>query len=241
MHSIMGRANWALHVQKLWWQFTSSKWLQSRTAAHTMFTCHQRYAATRAPWIHDTLCLHARAICTLLLSFSHALWSVSLPRHDSLYAVPARKSKLHPIAVLQPAPLKWVLKLQRINRTTVVSRSYSQFYSVCDWWWAKLDCYCRIVQYNDHLKRSAGKIQNVRERQPFLPQPHDASDLTGANKFGPWNPGGQNWRATDRRYTIATSTRQPVNVGLAQARPNYWRMQVEWLSDIYQLKIYQIM
>ena len=49
---------------------TSSKRLQSRTAAHTMFSCDHKYAATLAAQIHDTLCplalcLHARAICTL--------------------------------------------------------------------------------------------------------------------------------------------------------------------------------
>ena len=34
--------------------------------------------------------------------------------------MPARKVNLHPIAMLHPGPLKRVLKLQRINRTTVV-------------------------------------------------------------------------------------------------------------------------
>ena len=34
--------------------------------------------------------------------------------------MPTRKSNLHPIAMLQLAPLKCVLKLQRINCTTVV-------------------------------------------------------------------------------------------------------------------------
>ena len=59
-----------------------------------MFSCHHRFAATLAAWMHDTLCpltlcLHTRAICTLLLCFSQPLWSESL-------------------------------KLQCINRTTVV-------------------------------------------------------------------------------------------------------------------------
>ena len=46
-----------------------------------------------------------------------------------MHAVPARKSNLFPIAVLQPGPLRCVLKLQRINRTTVVVACIPDFAS----------------------------------------------------------------------------------------------------------------
>ena len=91
--------------------------------------------------MHDTLCLqclHAREICTLLPCFSQSLWSVSLSRCDSLYAVTAHKSKL-----LQPTPLKCVLKLQHTNCTTVVVTCILNLAAYIYYWWsARLDCYC---------------------------------------------------------------------------------------------------
>ena len=157
--------------------------------------------------------------------------------------MPAHKGNLHSIALLQPAPLKCVPTLARLYtlclRARAIctlllcfsqpfevcpetaahkpyncsSRSYSRFPSVYHWLWARLDCCCHVGRYNYHLKRSAGKIQSVCERQPFS---------TRATRYAwcgqvqinvvpaPW-PGGQNWR-TNVRYTIAPSTIQPVNV-----------------------------
>ena len=152
----------------------NSKSLQSRAAAYTMSSCHSSTIHACAKWTDV----------------------IAMP------AMPAHKDNLHPIALLQPAPLKCVptparlsihcacvqeqfalfcrasasalkcvLKLQRINQTTVVySCSYSWFRSVYHWWWATLDCCCRVGQYNDNLKRSAGKIQSIREWQPFSPR-----------------------------------------------------------------------
>ena len=83
--------------------------------------------------------------------------------------MPARKSNLHPIAVLQPAPLKWVLKLQRINRTIVVVARIPDFAAYItdggeDWAAAVVSVDIII------MKRSAGKIQSVCERKPFSTQ-----------------------------------------------------------------------
>ena len=108
-------------------------------------------------------------------------------------AMPARKGSLHTIAMLQPVPLKCVLKLQRINRTTVVVARIPNFaVYITDGGQEWTATVCHIVQYNDHLKCSTGEIRNVRKRQPFSPLPHSAHDVTGVNKFGPWNRGGQN-------------------------------------------------
>ena len=87
---------------------------------------------------------------------------------------------------------------------------------------ARLGCCCRFVHYNDDLKHSAGKICNIHKRQPFRPELHSARDVDRCN----WYPAPQRPKLTyDQRtvvrYTIAPSTRQPVNVGLTQARPNY--------------------
>ena len=61
-----------------------------------------------------------KSICTLaVLQLAH-LKSVSTHTRHPMPAMPAHKGNLHHIAVLQLAPLMRVLKLQRINSTTVV-------------------------------------------------------------------------------------------------------------------------
>ena len=70
-------------------------------------------------------------------------------------AMPARN--LHPIAMLQSAPLKCGLKLQRINRATVVVARIPGFTAYVIGW-ARLDSCFRFVPYSDHLKGSAGKM-----------------------------------------------------------------------------------
>ena len=58
--------------------------------------------------------------CTLAVLQLAPLKSVSTHTRHPMPAMPAHKGNLHHIAVLQLAPLMRVLKLQRINSTTVV-------------------------------------------------------------------------------------------------------------------------
>ena len=85
-------------------------------------------------------------------------------------AMAAHKGNLHPIAVFQPGPLKCVLKLQHINRRTVVVARIPNFaVYIIDGgqeWTATAH---HIVQYNDHLKRSTGKIETFASDSLFLP------------------------------------------------------------------------
>ena len=61
-----------------------------------------------------------KSICTLAVLQPASLKSVSTQTWHPMPAMPARKGILHNIAMLQPAPFMCVLKLQRINWTTVV-------------------------------------------------------------------------------------------------------------------------
>ena len=95
-------------------------------------------------------------------------------RRNSLYAVPVRKSNLHPIAVLQPASLKCVLKLPRINRTTVVVARIPDFAAYYidggqDWT-------TTVISFDIMIILSAPQ-GNVCERQPFHPEPQHARDV----------------------------------------------------------------
>ena len=103
-------------------------------------------------------------------------------------------------------------KLQRINGTTVVGARIPDFaaYTIDG---GLLLSFRSIYWSFEALRR---EIRNVREQQPFSRHHTVRMSVTGANKFGPQNPGGQNLRTTDVQYTIATSTRQP--------RPKYrWK------------------
>ena len=129
-----------------------------------------------------------------------------------------------------------VLKLQLINHTTVIVTHIPNFAAyVYHWWWARLDCCCHLIRYNDHLKCSAGKIWIVDERQPFSPRATQCSWQVQIH-LGPvpWRPKWTYDQHTVIHAAIAPSTRQPINAGLAEARPNYsstlWRYKVRWAT-----------
>ena len=110
---------------------------------------------------------------------------------------------------------------------------YYRFCSKYHWWWARLDCCCCLVRYTEYLKHSAGKIWNVCERQPCCPS-HTVCVMWQVQlNLVPRTPEAKiDVRPSDVWYTIATSTRQPVNVGLAQARPNTWDLHVKWAANV---------
>ena len=66
----------------------------------------------------------------------------------SVSTQPAHRGNLHHIAVLQPAPLMCVLKLQRINRTTVVVAcipDFAEFIIDCRQGWTTAIVLCSIM------------------------------------------------------------------------------------------------
>ena len=239
--ALWGKPDWALCVHKLLRQIATIN--KQQVTVTKDGSAHNEYlAATLAPWIHDTLCplcLLARAICTLLTCFSQTLWCVSLPWRDSLYPVAAHTSNLHPIAVLQPAPLKCVMKVQRINRTIVVVTRIPDFtLYVID---GGQDCTFTVVSFNimiiwsapqeilKHSQAAAISARATRWAWCGQVQINLVSGTPEAKMTYVWP------MCTVKRYTIAPSTRQPINVGLAQARPNKPTVQLYYGSIIVEV------
>ena len=97
--------------------------------------------------------------------------------------MPARKSNLHP-SLLQSASLSvsWNCSVYpyRYNRS---GRPHSWFRSLYQWWWERLECWFRFVRYNDHFKRSAGKIRSVfANGSHFHAEPSSVPDVLVCSK-----------------------------------------------------------
>ena len=83
-------------------------------------------------------------------------------------AMPARKGNLRYIHCHASAsPFEVSPETTAHKSCNCSSCSCSRSCSLYHWLWARFDCRCRLVQYNDHLKLCARKMRNVRERQPF--------------------------------------------------------------------------
>ena len=126
-----------------------------------MFSCHSstKHACSKCK---DVIAMPAMSVhktnCTLATFQLAHLKSVSTLTQHPMPAMLAHKGNLHHIAVLQPAPLMCVPKLQPINRTTVVLARIPYFAAyIIGQGWTAAAVSCDIRNWGEpHINRLYG-------------------------------------------------------------------------------------